>query len=57
MTTFDVHDLTSVEAVLKLRNAVATDLQFLDMLLERFRRMEPSADSCAATIPSERNLT
>jgi hypothetical protein len=56
MTNFDVHDLTSVEAVLKLRNTVATDLQFLDMLLERFRRTGPSAGGGSASMPSERNL-
>ena len=56
MRTFDVHDLTSVEAVLKLRNAVATDLQFLDLLLERFRRAGQSAGEASASTKSARTL-
>jgi len=56
MRTFDVHDLTSVEAVLKLRNAVATDLQFLDLLLERFRRTAQSAGGASASTKSERTV-
>ena len=51
MTTFDVHELTSIEAVRKLHQRVASDLRFLDLLLERLQQQQsPAPEPASAAV-------
>ncbi len=52
MTTFDVHELTSIEAVRKLHQRVASDLRFLDLLLEQLQQQQqaPAPEPASARV-------
>ena len=50
MTTFDVHELTSIEAVRKLHQRVAADLRFLDLLLEKLQQQQAPAPEPASAL-------
>ena len=50
MTTFTVHDLTSIEAVRKLHQTVAADLRFLDLLLQQLQRQQSPAPEAARAV-------